>query len=290
MALTTEEQKFYDFAKAALPPWMPDPDEFLMGAAKMFGGVEALRAYLFGQALIGGALGATATTPDWLDQHARDRGTSRQFDESDEALRERIRNVPDALTRVSLLSAINAILVAEGLTDEAGLVELPRHGAHSGEYALMTGTGGTWTKTGNIMRFTPDVLPWPRPPFYGPLLVPFRTTRIFVNVGGGNFGVFPITELDGNAAVFTNAAGVAGHDGAAPWQIRTHDVGGYLRDGFARAFSQRGYRSARLKPPRLIVILPFGSTAGTEASVREMLRQKKAAGIAVTIERRLIAP
>ncbi|HUS27621.1 MAG TPA: hypothetical protein VMZ53_03910, partial [Kofleriaceae bacterium] len=126
MALTADEQKFYDFAKASLPDWIPDGDEFLMGAAKMFGSVKALLDYLFGQTLIGSAIGGTATTPDWLDQHARDRGTARQDGEDDPTLRDRLRNAPDALTRASILAAVNATLLANGITDPAGLVELPK--------------------------------------------------------------------------------------------------------------------------------------------------------------------
>lgn len=290
MALTADEQKFYDFAKSSLPDWIPDGDEFLMGAAKMFGSVKALLDYLFGQALIGTAEGGTATTPDWLNQHARDRGTSRVDGEDDPTLRDRLRNAPDAITRASILVAVNAILVAAGISGSAGMVELPKHGAHSGEYGIMSGTGVTIAVSGTTARLTPDELPWARPPFFDPALVPFLSTKIFVNTIGGNAGVFTITGLDGNAAVYTNATAIAGSFPTVPWNVRFHDPEGNVRNGYARAFSQRGYRSARLVPLRIVIILPYGSTAAVEASVREALRQKKAAGIAVTVERRTIAP
>jgi hypothetical protein len=292
MALTAEEQKFYDFAKAALPPWIPDGDEFLMGAAKMFGGVKTLFDYLFGQALIGGATGPTATTPDWLDQHARDRGTSRQLTETDAALQERLRNAPDALTRIAILAALDAVLEAEGVTDTAALVELPAHMAHGGAYVSDTGTGGTFTKSGTTMTFEPDTS-WARPPFWDPDIVPARSTQLVINgaADATNDGTHTITELEDDAAVYTDADGVAGADAGCTWSVQVLDGEGNVRDGFSRAFSQRGYRSARVPMPRiLLVILPFGTTAATEASVREALRQKKAAGIALLVERRTIAP
>lgn len=293
MALTADEQKFYEFAKASLPDWIPDGDEFLMGAAKMFGGVKALIDYLFGQALIGSAIGATSTTPDWLNQHARDRGTTRVDGEDDPTLRERLRFTPDALTRLSILTAINAALEAEGVTDDAAIVELPKHGAHGGSYSTMTGTGGTFAVTGTTVKFTPAVLPWPRPPFYAPTLVPLRTTSLIIGsaANAANNGTHdPIEGLDGNAAIYTDASAVAGVDPTCTWEVATRNPEGFIVDEFARAYSQRGYRSARVVPLRIVVILPYGSTEATEIGVREALRQKKAAGIAVTVERRLIAP
>lgn len=291
MALTFDEQKFYDFAKAALPDWIPDPDEFLHGAAKMFGGVKALIDYLFGNALIGGALGTTPTTPDWLNQHARDRGTARQDGETDEALRQRLRDAPDALTRIAILQAIDAVLEANGVSEDSALVELPRHGAHSGEYVSDAGVGGTFVQAGAVARFTPDA-GWARPPFWAPALVPGRTTRLVTTLGAwvNNQGTFSISALDGDAVVITNPTGVSAVDPAVAWEVQTMDAEGNVRDGFTRSYSQRGYRSARLLPMRLVVILPYGTTAQIEASVREAMRTKKAAGIAVTIERRTIAP
>lgn len=291
MALTTDEQKFFDFAKAALPAWIPDGDEFLMGAAKMFGSVRALIDYLFGQTLIGNAVGAGVGTPDWLNQHANDRGTRRQLDEEDPALRERLRNIPEALTRLSIIVAIDAIIAAEGIVGNCALVELPRHGAHSGEYTSDTGTGGTFVKVGTVVKFAPATV-WAGPPYRSPLIVPVQTTQIVISgaANGGNDGTYPITGLEDDQALYVNAGGVAAVDPGVTWTVEHLDLEGNVRDGFTRAYSQRGYRSARLRPGIIVVILPFGSTLATVASVTEALRQKKAAGIAVRVERRLIAP
>lgn len=291
MALTVDEQKFFDFAKNALPAWIPDGDEFLMGAAKMFGSVKAMLDYLFGNALIGTAVGPSGTTPDWLNQHASDRGTRRQLDEEDPALRERLRNIPDALTRLAILTAIDAILAAEGVVGTSALVELPRHGAHFGEYEADAGVGGTFAKVGDVVKFEPAT-PWAGPPYRSPLIIPVQTTQLVVSgaASAGNDGTFEITGLEDDQALYENAAGVAEVDATVVWSVEHLDVEGNVRDWFARAYSQRGYRSARLGRSILVVILPFGSTVATVASVTEALRQKKAAGIAVRVERRLIAP
>lgn len=290
MALTTEEQKFYDFAKAALPPWMPENDEFLLGCAKMFGSVKTLIDYLFGQALISTATGATATTPDWLNQHAVDRGTRRQLDESDEALRARLRSVPEALTRESLLEACNAILAANGLPETAAMVELPRDAAHAGTYVAFgdTSLGGTFAAgAGTTMVFTP-VEAFARPPYRDASVV--RRVQSFVlNVDAtdaGNDGSFPVSGISGNGAAFDNAAGVPGVDAGANWSVGKRDRRDNDLDGFSRAFASRGFR-ARGSRPTIVIMLPHGTTAGIVASVREMLRQKKAAGIRAIVERRL---
>ena len=61
MALTFEEQRLYDFAKGSLPAWIKNDDEFLHGAAKMFGSVRAMVdsvAFRPPFALFGHSLGA----------------------------------------------------------------------------------------------------------------------------------------------------------------------------------------------------------------------------------------
>ena len=290
MALTTDEQGFLDFALAALPSWMRADDEHLNGSAKQFGAVKAQIDYWFEQTLITHATGATATQPDWLAQHMRDRGTTRQPNEGDPAGRQRIRNVPDALTRDSLLAAANAILAAEGIAGSAAMVELPRDGAALGVYSSDTGTGGTFSAdTGTRMIFTPTDR-FAAPPWRDPSVV--RKIQAFNIViagaaSGGNDGTFPTLGMSGNGVIIDNAAGVAGADAGATWTVQKLDRRGNVRDGFGRAYFGRGYRLSGVRPC-IVLMLPFGSTASTEASVREMLRQKKAGGFAYRVERRLI--
>jgi hypothetical protein len=54
------------------------------------------------------------------------------------------------------------------------------------------------------------------------------------------------------------------------------------------AYFSRGYRMAGTtrEATKIIVILPFGTSAATAQSIAEALRQKKAGGVAVIVERR----
>lgn len=290
MALTFEEQRLYDFAKGSLPAWIKNDDEFLHGAAKMFGSVRAMVDYLFGQALIGTAVGATATTPDWLNQHARDRGTARRSGEDDPTLRERLRHTPDAVTRAALLSAIDGVLEASGITADAAMIEIPRDAAHAGAYLAMTGTGGTFVQTGSTSKLTPTTLPWPAPPFRAADVFPVLQHQLIIAGAAvaGNNGTRTITGLDLDAAIVTNAGGASGVDPGVTWTVKRLDRSGNITDGFARAYAGRGYRVAGRRLA-ILIILPFGTSAATEAAIRELLRVKKAAGFQAIVERRLIA-
>ena len=300
MSLTSDGQQFLDFALGALPSWMRSDDVHLRGSAKVFESVKTQADYWFGQTLIGQADGPTTGLPDWLNQHARDRGTNRQNGESNAALRDRLRNVPDALTRFSILSAANAILAAESISGEAAMLELPRDAGAFGHYVPATDTGGTWTAgTGTSMIFTPTV-PFPFPPYRSPTVV--RKIQSFTlhtagSADSGNNGTFPITGLSGNGAIVTNASGVVGADAGVTWTVHKRDAEGNVRDGFRRAYFSNlkgGNSTARYrftsKVPIIVIVLPYGSTSSTEVSVREMLRQKKAAGFRTVVERRLTPP
>ena len=294
MALTVDELKLYNFALAALPEWFKHDTrrmEDLAAAAKCIGQAHATSKYWFGQTLITSATGPTGDDPDWLNQHGRDRGTSRQADETDAAMRERLRNVPDAITRQSILDAANAILVADGITDPAVMVELPQHVAHFGDYTSDAGVGGVFVDApGNAMEFEPAG-GFAGRPYHDPVIFPQITGRLDLATceDAANDGNRNITGLVLDAAQYDNAAGVANADDTTvAWTVTKLDVTGNVIDGWSRAYFGRGYRCGRTTPSTVIIILPFGATAGTEASVREMLRQKKAAGMLGVVERRLI--
>lgn len=291
MALNAEEQELFDFAVAALPKWFTSEErhrEELYGFAKIFGSALATVRYWFGQTLIGSAQGPAPGLPDWLNQHAIDRGTRRQANETTEALRERLRNTPDAVVRDALLDAANAILAAELVAGGAAMLELPRDGACLGSYASDTGIGGVFEAgTGTQVKFTPSG-GWARPPYrHADVVRKIRGFRLdFAGASNSaNDGQFPILGLEGDAAIIDNAAGVPGPDAGVTWTVRKLDRRGHVRDGFARAYCSRGYRASSRRRT-IVMILPFGSTAGTEASVKEMLREKKAAGVKRIIERR----
>lgn len=287
--LTTSENELLDFATGALPSWVRTPDEVLASAAKSVAMARAQGEYLFSQALITQATGATSVSPDWLDQHARDRGTSRQAGELDPVLQTRLRVVPDAITRQALLDAANAILAAAGVAGSAAMLELPRDAAYLGSFTALTGTGGIFAQAGTVTRFTPTALPWPVPPFQAASVTPVLSWQLVISgaASSGNNGTRAITGLDGDAAIVTNASGVAGVDPTVTWSAQRLDVAGNVTDGFHRTYLSRGYRLSQRRPFEIIVILPFGATEGVQNSVRESLRLKKAAGYKLTVERRL---
>lgn len=287
--LSEEENELLDFATGALPDWVRKPDEVLASAAKSVAIARLHGEYLFSQALITQATGATSDSPDWLDQHARDRGTSRQAGETDPVLQARLRVVPDAITRQALLDAANAILSAASVSGSAALLELPRDAAYLGSFTALTGTGGTFAQAGTVTRFTPTVLSWPTPPFQAAGVTPVRSWQLVISgaASGGNNGTRTITGLDGNAAIVTNAGGVAGADATVTWKAQRLDVAGNVTDGFHRVYLSRGYRLTQRRPFEIIMILPFGSSVGVQNSLRESLRLKKAAGYKLTVERRI---
>lgn len=292
MALTVDEQKLLDFALAGLPDWFTHDVrrlEDLAAAAKCIGQAQATIKYWLGQTLIMQATGPVGDDPDWLNQHAMDRNTRRQGGESDSALRERLRNVPDAITRQSILDAVNAILDAEGITDPAGMVELPRSVAHFGDYTSDSGVGGVFTDpAGTAMRFEPTA-GYAGPPFRDVYPDFVHNLELATCEDAANNGTFEVTALHDDAAEYVNGTGIANAaDSTVAWAVRKVDVDGNLLDGWSRAYFGRGYRMGRSSPATIVIILPFTATASTEASVREMLRQKKAAGMLGVVERRLI--
>jgi len=286
MALTIEEQKILDHALAMLPDWFTSDErqqEFLGAAAKLMGNAKLTLDDWFKQTLITTAVGPAGSDPDWLAQHAVDRNSTRQAAESDLALADRLRNVPDALTIVTLLTAAQSIVDAEAIVGTVAALELPRDGAFLSELVSDAGTGGEFFDPGGGEgEFTPDVLP------LSPQLLIGADLIISGASSGGNDGTFPITALNGNRLVYTNGSVVAEVDGGASWtHQKRHLVGGEIIDGWSANYVGRGYRTV---PPRstLVFILPFGCTASTTASVLEMLRQKKGAGVAALVECRAV--
>lgn len=136
MPFSSTEQSLYDHAKAALPRFLFQKDgradEWLGAFVKAF---ESARAQLALWRSYAEILQATGV---WLSQHALDRGTQRQSDESDATLRERLRTYPDALTRPILLATADAILVAAGVSGTSAMVELRRD---RGFFVTDAGTG-----------------------------------------------------------------------------------------------------------------------------------------------------
>lgn len=289
-ALTTDEQELFDLCRRSMPDWYIDDEienEHVGAAAKIMGDVRAFVAELFARTYVLTSPSATSIEPDWLDQLARDRGTRRRSGESDPALRERLRNIEDMITRPSLLLAVQAILAADGVVGTAVMVELPRDAAFFGVYTSETGTGGTFVDpVGTGMVFTPTV-PFRVPP-YRPFPVQMKNKLVLSGASaGGNNGTFVTTGAVVNGAAYVNAGGVAGADVVVTWTLQKTDQNGVVLDGWRRAYFGRGYRLAS-RNPAIVVILPYGTGAATERSVAAMLRQKAAGGVRVVVERRTI--
>jgi hypothetical protein len=294
VALTSTEQDLLDFALSGLPSWFQHEDremEFLGGCAVLFGAVkEQVGYWLVDQALIGSATGATSSTPDWLGQHAADRDTRRQGGELDPALRARLKNVPDALHRQSILDAAQAIVDASGVVGDVAILEPLRW--WRAFYQLNspdTGVGGTFVaEAGNLHGFQPTVA-FARPPLR--TFDPVITYKLVLSgsANPANDGTFTISDLDEDAAVYTNAGGVAGADAGVAWRVDRYDEDDNLLTGGAGracAYYDRGFRMSSDRSA-IVLILPYGTTEGTRLSVLEMLRIKKAAGILAIVERRL---
>lgn len=298
MSLTAEEQDLFDLAQRALPSWYAPPDainEQLYAKAKIMGQAEAVdRDWLTKQAFILTAEGPTSTTPDWLGEHARGRGTSRQNGESDAALQARLRTFTEAITPGGLLATAQAAFVAAGGVGTAVMLELPKDQAFMQVNAPQTGTGGTFTKSGSTVTFTPTVA-WAggKPPYQNNgTHNPDLTYKIVISgaASSGNNGTYTITGISGNGAVYIHAAAVAGADATVAWRIdRYWYDGSFLTEstGHADAYFDRGYRIGSLLPTA-IIILPYGTTEAMRLSVAEGLRARKPAGVRLVVERRSI--
>jgi len=280
--LDTDEQELFDFGMGAVPDWYDDgTNEFAYAAAKIFGSCKRLaRDMLTRQTRILLADGPTSTTPDFLGAHARDRGSFRQLTEGNDALRARLHTMPEAAVVPSaLVSATAAVLAIADIVDAPALVELPRDESFPGPLTSQTGTGGTFAAVTGGMTFTPTVgfSTWPRTGWN--LIISGASSS-------GNNGTFPVTGVLVNGAAYSNGSGVAGADAGASWTLQKTDAGG-VADGFERVYVDRGYRLG-VTIPTVVMILPYGTTDAVGRSAAEALRQKRAAGVRVVVERRLV--
>lgn len=294
MALTSDEQELYDFAKRSLPKHFfaeSRAEEELHALVKTFDGARADIAALFVHTLVGTATGV------WLNQHALDRGTDRQESEGDTDLRARILNVEDAITRGYIVDAAQAIIdnADPPVTGTVYMVELRQWRAFLGEHDTWGDTGGTFTDgpgTDEVI-FTPDNdIDRPHTPYSGKPWWPVVYKLVVSGAASaGNDGTFTITGVDGDGLLATNASAVFEADPTLSWAIHKYDSLGNRIDGTANAktFLNRGHRVSRAALS-FALILPYGTSESTRLAVEEMLRLKKAAGVNHVIERRETAP
>lgn len=111
MALTSAAQALFDHARNSLPRWVTSGKNSALEWLYAFGEIyEAV--HIQATEYLAGIFLNTATGR-WLDQHARDRDTTRRVDETDTVLRERLRQIEDSITDPALQAGINAIIGAQ---------------------------------------------------------------------------------------------------------------------------------------------------------------------------------
>lgn len=313
MSLTADEQDLFDEGRAILPHWFHSNEranEELGEMAKLLGAsLSQVVDWLTRQVLITLADGPTSTTPDWLGQHAIDRGTRRQDGELDGVLRDRIRLGDDGICRPVLLAAVNAMLLGFSISGTADMVELPRDEIFFGNVSADTGAHGVFSgPVSGIMTFTPTVKfkmpPYKRPTSTfdvngessGPLTAVNGRVRSFQitfsgSTSGGNNGTFATTGVTGQSVKYANGSGVAGADATVLWATKRKNWQSIVADGFRHSFLSRGERIGRLGS-EIIVILPYDGTKtddqleAARKAVAEMLRTRKGAGVSLRVERR----
>lgn len=316
MSLDSVEQELYDFAWGAMPRWYKARErasEEIAMFAKVMGAVKKTLIYWFEQAYIQTATRATGTDPDWLELHAQDRGTHLADGETNAISRKRISQIPGAVTWPELKAAAQAIVDEAGVTGTVGLVELPADAAYLGPLAQDSGTGGTFSALpghATAKVFVPTV-PFKYRPFRNNTDIPGWWHAVYVMFSGcssaGNDGGFWTTALvaaddaDGEPTltgiVIENAGGVSEADATCSWSLGRTDYTGSIIDGTGQAFVNRGFRvwrgsndANRCANGGIVVILPYGCNESIRLAVREMLRQKMAAGFKAIVERRTEAP
>lgn len=284
------KEAYRDFGLACLPKWFRDTErakEVANAFAEIYYRVEQQMDHWHDMTFI---LTAINEPPDWLNQHAIDRNSYRQPSESDTALRQRLRTFEDALTPPVILQAIQDLLDAEGIVGSPAMVELPKNIARSYVHTEQSGVGGVFTTVDTDMVFTPDA------GISGTLALSTTPTRgnwqdtklvISGSVSAGNDGTFDIIGFEGDGIRYTNGSGVAETSGTSTWTTQKRNKDDQNLVGNRRAFFDRGYRIGAVLPV-LIIILPFGCTAGTLESVAELLRQRSGAGVRTVSECRAI--
>lgn len=319
MALTATEQKLLDEANASMPDWFRGEreQEDAGQAAKQAGNIiTRADEWLATQAFIETATGPTADEPDWLEQHARDRGTHRQEDEADETLRLRLQSVgkivhdppqpedgmPVAIVRTAILVAANDILAANGGAedpdDRVQMVEMPRDQIFLVNVVQDAGTGGEFTGPDgdDVMEFLPTAPARFAYPPYTEASGRVKSHNLVISgaASSANNGTFATIGMNGDAVRYVNATGVADDDAGADWVTERINIHGLAMEGHGLCYLSRGDRIGRSRGGTIVLIIPYIAVADVRTTVRksitEMLRQKKGAGVIQVVEARATAP
>lgn len=128
MPLSSEQQTFFDHARNSLPRFLTRGAgaalEWLHAFTQVMDAARSQVADWINLSYISNATGR------WLDQHARDRGTSRRENEDDPTLRARIRQFEDMITYPAIKLAVDNILAGAGIAADCAIVSLRRDRGH----------------------------------------------------------------------------------------------------------------------------------------------------------------
>lgn len=288
--LTAREEVLFRIAKGALPEILFADDtsqqEVLAAFAKQLAPVWDELELKLQDTLIGSA-SATA-----LDQHAKDRGTRRRVDESDAALIYRLRfMLEDSVTLAGLLVKINAILEQYAVTVPAGypaVAELRRDrmflGAGQGvqienvaaasiadaETFSIGGAIYEFNKTGGITSGNIEV----------DISGATTASDVAAVVAATLEDRYPTLVVQDASTVVVRRAVGALSDTVADAGFSITRQASYLNRGFRLTGVSRAATV-------IVVMLPYGTPAECAESVAEALRQAKAGGVKVIVERRL---
>lgn len=292
MSLSSEAQALFDHARQSLPRWLTGAAnaalEWLYGFTEVFDEIRVQGQDWIDITYLENATGAE------LDQHAKDRGTTRRAGESDGALRERIRQITDAVTEPALLVGIDAILDTNGVY---ALMNVKTHvtTGWTTVFSAYDSIGAGGYQTALTLRMVNDGTNPPTLEASGPdTIIHYQagvTTRSAIEtLVTSSSGLFYVSTASASGASVLQAGDAFGPKNFVLGAIVAlrRDRGHYHTNGSCRAFLNRGYRmTTEGRPMAYIVILPFGIVAAVATSVAEYLRQYGPGGYQYYVERRL---
>jgi len=293
-ALSADEQAMIDHSRNSLPRWLTSGVsstlEWLHQYKTIFDTtLQQAKGWIY-STYLSYASGAA------LNQHAIDRGTTRQNAESDSALRERLRNISDALTEPALLFGVDSILDSTGILAQFRVQQYVTTGWNTVFQAKHTSSNGGF-QTKLTLSLVSDGT---NPPtlvensITGSTIIHFSagvTTRVAVENLVNSSSSFFIVETNSSSpsTVLTSSNAFTAHNFYLSRIVGLRRDRGHMHSNtHCHAFASRGYRMTGLaRPSSYIFILPFGTTAATGSSVGEYLRKNGPGGYNYMIERRL---
>jgi len=261
MSYSVQEQGLYDHLRSTLPRFLfqksSAPEELWGAYVKLFDRCRSQIDDWISSTLI------TTATGIWLNQHARDRGTTRQDGETDAQLRIRLRVIQDAVTQ----PALNAIIASLLTAGTAVIMELRRDRIYLSDKDTV-GAGDSFAQSGSNTTLT-DAAGQFGTGWVG------KSVTISGATTPANNGTFTITAVTATTMTWVNASGVTEAFTGA-WRV----------PGFNRNYLSRGGRVG--SGSAFIVILPYLTPDNEANSIREAMRKYKAAGVFVSVEVRAV--